>query len=150
MARGRKTGGMKRGYRYATTRRKARDLELVREMVAAELGSMTEAQIEHAKGVHYMILRMPDGKFARATSVEQIDAACAVGATAFKIFTQTPSTAAFVALMDRAFGKPLEQQRVDIRGSLDIASLLRERYAKRQKALAALGESQSCGPNSRA
>jgi hypothetical protein len=134
MARGFKSGGMRKGYQYATTRRKARDLALMREMVAAALGPMTEAQIEHAKGVHYMILRMPDGKYARATSVEQIDAACAVGATVFKIFTQAPRTPAFVALFDRAFGKPLEQQRVDIRGSLDIASVLRARYAKREKA----------------
>ena len=86
--------------------------------------------------MHYLILRTPDGKYARATSAEQVDAACAVGATVLKIFTQVPNTQAFVALMVRAYGKPAEPpQKLEISGGLDLASRLRERFARRQKNL---------------
>jgi len=70
---------------------------------------MTKAQIEHAQGVSYMVLRAPDGSFARATDEKQIDAACAVGESAFRIFTQAPNTQAFADLMNRTFGKPPER-----------------------------------------
>ena len=69
---------------------------------------MTRAQIEHAKGVSYMVLRSADGTFARATDEKQIDAACAIGATAFRIFTSSPHTPAYPDLMNRTLGKPPE------------------------------------------
>jgi len=109
--------------------------EQVRQFVTANLQPMLEAQLEHSKGVQYMVLRMPDGTYARATDVKQIDAACAVGASAFKIMTQAPNTQAFVALMDRALDKPREQpQDINIKGTIDIPALLRQRFAKRKKA----------------
>lgn len=86
----------------------------LRALVSAELEPMTRAQIEHSKGVSYIVLRMPDGTFARATDVRQIDAACAAGAEAFQIFTQAPNTQAFADLLNRTFGKPPE--RVEMTG----------------------------------
>lgn len=86
--------------------------ELAREIVLREWGPMIEAQAKHAQGVSYMVLRNPDGTFTRATDEKQIDAACAAGASSFRIFTQAPNTQAFTAISDRAFDKPIERHEV--------------------------------------
>lgn len=109
MAKGRKTGGKRKGFKAVKTIEKELERERLRQMVCAELEPMTKAQIAHAKGVSYMVLRHSDGTFARATDEKQIDAACAVGATAFQIFTQAPNVQAFTDLMNRALDKPAEQ-----------------------------------------
>lgn len=101
--------GLPKGYKFQKTIEKELERERLRQLVVAHLEPMTLAQIEHAKGVSYMILRHPDGTFSRATDEKQIDAACASGAQAFKIFTQAPNPAAYKDLMDRALDKPIEQ-----------------------------------------
>lgn len=100
--------GKPKGYRAPQTIQKELERERLRQMVCAELEPMARAQIEHAKGVSYMVLRNPDGTFTRATDVKQIDAACAAGAQAFKIFTQAPNVQAFADLLNRALDKPVE------------------------------------------
>lgn len=131
--------GKKGGRPVGSVSQKTIDKELYREelrkLVVAELGPMTRAQVEHAKGVQYMVLRMPDGTFARATDEKQIDAACAVGAHAFKIMTQAPNTQAYTALLDRALDRPKEQpQELQVTGTVNIVELLKQRHAKRKKA----------------
>jgi len=79
---------------------------------AKRIDELVEAQMDHAMGVNYMVLREPDGSFTRATNVAQIDAACAAGASAFKIFTQAPNPQAFVAIADRAIDRPTEHHEV--------------------------------------
>jgi thymidine phosphorylase len=105
-------------HRLGTKNKKTLDdeqaLENLRAMVKAQLGPMVQAQIEHSKGVSYMVLRRPDGTYARATEEAQVDAAIAAGDTMFQIHTQSPNTQAFDSLMNRAFGKPAE--RVSITG----------------------------------
>ncbi len=86
--------------------------KIIREVVLKHWEPIVAAQAQHAMGVSYMVLRAPDGSFARATDEKQIDAACASGATAFRIFTQAPNTQAFAALSDRAFDKPIERHQV--------------------------------------
>jgi translation initiation factor 2 alpha subunit (eIF-2alpha) len=81
-----------------------------------------------------MVLRMPDGTYARATDEKQIDTACAIGATAFRINTQAPNTQAFVALLDRALDKPKEQaQDLNVNVSVDVADVLKQRFLKRKQ-----------------
>jgi len=108
--------GPKKGAVYAKTLAKQiateKADEIAREIVLREWEPIIKAQALHAQGVSYMVLRAPDGSFARATDVKQIDAACASGATAFRIFTQAPNTQAFTALSDRAFDKPVERHQV--------------------------------------
>ena len=112
MAKGRKTGGRQKGTPNVATVDKEAKRELVRQIVCANLEPMLKAQVQHAQGVSYMILRNPDGTFTRATDEKQIDAACAVGASAFKIFTQAPNVQAFSDLLNRALDKPAEQVQV--------------------------------------
>lgn len=91
---------------------KAFHRERLRAIVIEELEPMIRAQVDHAKGVSYMVLRQKDGTFTRATDVKQIDAACAAGESAFRIFTQSPNTQAFADLLNRALDKPTEQVEV--------------------------------------
>ena len=107
-----KKGGRPKGARSQSTIDKELHREVLRQLVVAELEPMTQAQIEHAKGIGYMVLRNPDGTFTRATDTKQIDAALASGASTFKIFTQAPNVQAYIALMDRALDKPIERQEV--------------------------------------
>ena len=108
-----KTGGRQTGVQNHDTAQKKLDAEArlmaLRDLVSRELEGMVQAQVEHAKGVSYMVLRNSDGTFTRATDEKQIDAACAVGASAFRIFTQAPNTSAFADLLNRTFGKPAER-----------------------------------------
>lgn len=104
--------GRKKGGKNQATLKADELRALMRERIARQvdphLEEMVQAQALHAKGVSYMVLRAPDGSFARATDEKQIDAACAAGTTAFRIFTQAPNPQAFTALLDRTIGKPSE------------------------------------------
>ncbi len=109
--------------------------ELIRRQILKRVGPMTDAQIDHAGGVSYMVLRNSDGTYARATNEAQIDAACAVGASAFKIFTQAPNPQAYSTLMAYAVDRPKEQpQELVHKGTVNIIDTLRSRFAKRKKA----------------
>lgn len=90
---------------------------LAREQTAAlvyrDLTPMVKAQIHAAKGVAHFFLRGKDGKFERVTDPDQIEAALNAGdENGYYISTRDPSTAAFIALMDRAIDKPIERQEV--------------------------------------
>lgn len=108
--------------------------ELLRRQILKERGPMVQAQMAHAQGVSYMVLRNPDGTFTRATDEKQIDAACAVGASAFKIFTQAPNPQAFNTLMAYAVDKPKEQaQELTIKADVNVTDILRQRMQRRKK-----------------
>jgi hypothetical protein len=106
---GKRTGAGRPKGPTAATINKILERERLRQIVCAELEPMIRAQIAHAKGVSYLVLRNPDGTFTRATNAAQIDAACKAGAQAVRIFTQAPNTAAFTDLLNRALDKPADQ-----------------------------------------
>jgi len=60
MAKGRKTGGKPKGHKAPQTLQKELERQLLAQQVMAHRERMTAAQIEHACGVHYMVLRHPD------------------------------------------------------------------------------------------
>ena len=102
---GRKAGGQDQTD-HAIAKRANR--ERIRQLVERDLDPLIAAQKANALGVSYMILRHPDGTFARATDVAQIDAACAAGATSFQIFTQQPHQPSAAMLLGYAADKPVE------------------------------------------
>ena len=136
MPKGVRYGGKPKGYKAPATIDKELKREERRQLIIAHLRPMVEAQVEHAKGVSYMILRNADGTFTRATDEKQIDAACAVGASAFKIFTQAPNVQAYARLSDEALDKPAESKQeidVNLKGDSDLLAALmagRERARK--------------------
>lgn len=105
-------GGLPKGYKFQKTLEKEAARTHLRKKVFAELDPILDAQIAHAKGVSYMVLRHSDGTFTRATDETQLDAALASGAQAFQIFTQAPNVQASADLLNRALDKPAEQVRV--------------------------------------
>jgi hypothetical protein len=128
-------GGRTKGQKNVKTLAVEEERRLLREQILAARGPMTEAQINHAQGVSYMVLRNPDGTFTRATDEKQIDAACAIGAYAFKIFTQAPNQPAYATLMAYAVDKPKEQpQELQVKGTLNVTDVLKQRHARRKKA----------------
>lgn len=125
--------GRKPGSKNRVTLTKEAVLERLRDRMVSKLEPAWDAQLAHSQGVSYMILRNPDGTFTRATDVTQIDSACALGASAFRIFTQAPSTQAFIALHDRIFGKAPEQVTMTVAGSLTIVDRLHAARARLQR-----------------
>lgn len=105
-------GGAMKGRKYPKTIEKEIERELIRQQVIASRERMVRAQIEHACGISYIVLRHEDGSYTRATDDAMLDAALAAGAASFEIFTQAPNVQAFTDLMNRALDKPAEQVRV--------------------------------------
>jgi hypothetical protein len=126
-------GGKPKGYKHAKTIEKELERERLRQLVVAHLEPMTLAQIAHATGVSYMVLRNPDGTFTRATDEKQIDAACASGAESFRIFTQAPNPASYKDLMDRALDKPKEQVEVTGKDAGPLEIVIRKPWGKGEK-----------------
>lgn len=105
--------GMLKGQKTRRTLARERALMDFEDRFYADLPDMGSAQVAHAKGVRYMVLRMPDGSYTRATNEKQVNAALAAGATMFDLFTAAPNTQAFMALWDRVVGKPAETTRME-------------------------------------
>lgn len=105
-------GGLRKGYKYKNTLDKDVQRDRLRKLICDKLEPLAQAQIEHALGVKYLVLRNPDGTYTRATNEEQLNKALEAGAEQIRIYTQAPSTAAFTDLMNRALDKPAEQLRV--------------------------------------
>ena len=126
MNRGNAGKGRKTGSKNKATVEREHGLDVIKELVLKELGPMTEAQIAQAKGVKYMILRQPNGSYARATDVKQIDVACAIGAEAFEVFTAAPDTQAFRTLTEQSFGRPVQRTELTGKegGPVEIAAVL--------------------------
>ena len=99
-------------YKYMYKADKDAERELVRQQVLKAREKMVRAQIEHACGISYVVLRHEDGTYTRATDEVMLDAALKAGAAQFEIFTQAPNVQAFTDLMNRALDKPAEQVRV--------------------------------------
>ncbi len=112
--------GLKHGFKYPKTLEKERVLAACRELIMQKAEEMVAAQIEHSKGVPYLMLRREDGTYARATDKKQVEAWVDSGGTLGQIFTQSPNVQAFSTLMDRTFGKPSETHEVTLKGEVDV------------------------------
>ena len=116
-------GGMPAGHVTAKTITRQKGEEVLRDLVLRHLQPLTMAQIHSAKGINHFMLRDPDtGQFRRLTDPDEIVQAlnapnAAEGSTYF-LFSKDPSTQAFNTLMDRAIGKPIEQQQVQFVGKI--------------------------------
>lgn len=119
---GRRPGaGRKKGYRAPQTIQRQIDKEQLRQralaIVAPRFDAMIEAQIEHALGVSYMVLRDKSGSYVKLSedpdvAKKQINAGIAAGGEAIKFFKQAPNAMAFSGLWDRTLDKPIERQEV--------------------------------------
>lgn len=131
--------GKKKGHKAPKTLEKEAAREHVRLRVTAELDPLLDAQLAHAKGLKYLVVRdRTTGKFLRVTEAM---ARQKMGAheEIIEVWEKDPSVQAFGDLLNRALDKPKEQeQTIKLTGDAEqIRTLLagRERARKMREAL---------------
>jgi hypothetical protein len=130
--------GKPKGYKFSHTLDKEAARELVRKVVTAELGPMLEAQVAHAKGLRYLVVRdKHTGKFVRVTE-SMAKAKLGSQEELVEVWEKDPSVQAFTDLLNRAIDKPKEQlQELKILGDDEM---LRRLHAGRARVAAAKKE----------
>lgn len=109
--------------------------EVVRQLIADHIGDMVAAQVSHAKGLRYLIVRdKKTGKFLRVAK-DMAEKYTEESEEVIEVWEKDPSVQAFTDLMNRAIDKPKEQEQdINLKGSLEVTSRLhaaRQRLAKR-------------------
>ena len=108
--------------------------EVVRGKVCEALLPMLEAQIDHAKGLKYLVTREKrTGKFVKVSEA----IARAANETwdeekleTIEVWEKDPSVQAFADLLNRALGKPAEQVEMAVTGQVDIIAILNRRFER--------------------
>lgn len=122
----RKGAGGPKGKKHAKTLKRLEEEALIRAMVAAEIGPMTMAQIESAKGFKYLMVRQRHGgKFVRVTEA-MAKAKLGSDEEVIEVWEKDPDTEAFRVLLDRAYGRPGERVNVEHSGGVRIVVELPE------------------------
>lgn len=134
-----KKGGRPKGRKSDATLNKEAAREAFRDFLSPHVEALHGAQVEHAKGLRYLVARhIKTGKFAKLTEV--LAQAIADGTNpdyeSIEVWSKDPSIQAYSDLMNRYMDKPKEQeQTISISGELTIveARLLtaRKRLARR-------------------
>jgi hypothetical protein len=135
MAKTSKRGGARQGAGRPKGFDKERARQKLREMVWAEMDAMTQAQIDNAKGIKYLVVReRKGGKFVRVTeAMANVKLGQANGEEIVEVWEKDPSVHAYSDLMDRTIGRPKEvlEAEVTLRGDLvDRLKAGRDRLAK--------------------
>lgn len=116
--------GNKPGVKFASTLNKEQAREAVRQMVMAAMQPMVEAQVAHAQGLKYLVIRdAKSGKFTRVTQkrMEELLDTGGDDLERVEVWEKDPSVQAFTDLLNRALDKPKEQeQEHKIDGKLEI------------------------------
>jgi hypothetical protein len=104
--------GRPKGSKDARTLEKEEARRLLRVRVTSEMTSLVDAQITHAKGIKYLVVReKKSGKFVRVTEAM---ARVKLGddEEVIEVWEKDPSVQAFTDLMNRTIDKPPEQVEV--------------------------------------
>lgn len=103
---------------------------IVRERVGAKIKTLVDAQLSNAIGVHFLVVREKvSGKFLRVGKgrAETLKPEEEI----IEVWEKDPSVQAFTDLLNRAIDKPKEQeQTINLTGSVNIVTILRERHAR--------------------
>lgn len=102
--------GRRHGSKGTKTLAKEAAREFVRQRVTEALGPLLEAQIKHALGLSYLMVReAASGKFVRVTEAMARES-LKPGETIIEAWEKDPSVQAFTDLLNRALDKPKEQE----------------------------------------
>lgn len=100
---------------------KERARQKLRELVFAAQDAMVEAQIAHARGIKYLVVRSKrGGTFKPVQDVQEALKKGAARDDIIEVWEKEPSTQAFTDLMNRTIDKPSEQVKTDVRGAITI------------------------------
>lgn len=113
------------GSKSHTTISKEQGREIVRQMVMARLEPMLDAQVAHAQGLKYLVIRdAKTGKFTKITK-ERMDELLETGDAdleRLEIWEKEPSVQAWTDLANRALDKPKEQAQ-EINLTVELAAV---------------------------
>lgn len=112
---GTRIGGKPKGYKTKKTLAKEAAREITRAIITRELEPMIAAQIAHAKGISYLVVRAKNGgKFIRVTEAmaKQRSQPLKDDEEIIEIWEKDPSVQAFTDLLNRALDKPAEQMKI--------------------------------------
>ena len=99
---------------YRTGFDKERARLKMREKVWARMDSLIDAQISHAEGLRYLVVRdKQTGKFLRVTET-MAKAKLGQNEEIIEVWEKDPSVQAFTDLMNRTIDKPAEQVTADV------------------------------------
>lgn len=107
-----------------------------RAQVFAQLHPLIDAQIKHALGLKYLVVReKKTGKFLKVTK-ERMDALLAnpeddPELELLEVWDKDPSVQAFTDLMNRTLDKPKEQVDVNVTGELEVVTKTLQAARKR-------------------
>ena len=132
---GPRIGGKPKGYIFPQTIEKQQAKEIARQRITERLLPIVDAEIDSAIGIRHFMLRNPeDGTFKRLTDPAEIDAALAhpdaKEGSSYWIYTKDPQTPAAIDLLNRATGKPVEEQNVTLTVNQPLADRI-QRVRKR-------------------
>lgn len=142
--------GNKLGHKWASTLAKEAMREQVRQFINEHVRDMLEAQVAQAKGLRYLVVRDPQGKFTRIPETiapEAFDALMTTPDAVIEVWTKDPSTQAFTDLLNRAIDKPKEQVQEHLVANEEAVHAFLDRWKeehRRQRALVA-GEKKPDG-----
>jgi len=103
--------GMPKGYKQQKTIEKEAARAALRQIVLENMNEMVDAQVKHAKGISYLVVRgKKGGRFEKVTK-EMIDGGILESEDHIvEAWEKEPSVQAFTDLMNRAIDRPAEQK----------------------------------------
>lgn len=128
--------GRPKGRKNTATLAKEASREATRAIILPHMADMLEAQLSHAKGLKYLVVRdKKTGKFIRVTeAMAKAKSGQSDDEETIEVWEKDPSVQAFTDLMNRVNDKPKEQEQdLNVRGSLDIVDLLRKRHERNRQ-----------------
>lgn len=111
------------GVKHAATISKEQAREALRAIVLRDMDALVSAQLAHAKGLRYLVVRQKgSGKFVRVTEA-MARAKEGSDEEIIEVWEKDPSVQAFTDLLNRALDKPKEQeQELRITGELELVA----------------------------
>ena len=103
---------MPKGYKTAKTIEKEAARAALRQIVLENMHDMVDAQVKHAKGISFLVVRAKKGgKFERVDETQlRTPEFMNSDDQLFEIWQKEPSVQAFTDLMNRAIDRPAEQK----------------------------------------
>lgn len=113
--------------RWPSTLAKDAARELTRQLVTDAIPELVSAQLAHAQGIKYLVVRAKQGgKFLRVTeAMAKAREALTDDEEIIEVWEKDPSVQAFTDLMNRAIDKPKEQeQEIKLTGEVQLVERL--------------------------
>jgi len=98
---------------------------IVRQRVAEHLEPLLKAQVDNAQGIAFVMLReQKGGRWRRLDRAPKPGEYVGKEDELVEVYYKDPSVQAFTDLLNRACDKPIEQQQLQVSGTVDLVQRL--------------------------